>query len=325
MSQAMRRLILAAALMLIARTAAAADGDFSTWLQGLRADAMAQGITAATLDRALTDVQPIPRIIELDRAQPETTLTFPQYIDRIVPSRLEAAREHYHANKALLDAIGQRYGVPPRYIVALWGIETNFGRSVGRFPEIAALATLAYDGRRAAFFREQLINALQIVQDDGIDPHSMIGSWAGAMGQSQFMPSSFLRYAVSYSGKGPPDIWNRPEDVFASIANYLAKCGWEADRGWGEAVRLPAGFDPSSANATQKHSLAEWAALGVLRSDGSALPATPPQSNIVAALLQPAGGDGPSFLVYDNFNVLLRWNNSNYFAIAVGYLADSIN
>ncbi len=202
---------------------------------------MAQGISAVTLDRAFAGVRPIPRIIELDHSQPETTLTFAQYIERVVPpARREAAHQRYVENKALLDEIGRRYGVQPRYIVALWGIETDFGRTIGTYPVVAALATLAYDGRRAAFFRRELIDALRIIQDDKIEPAAMIGSWAGAMGQSQFMPSSFLAFAVSYRGKAAPDIWTRKDDVFASIANYLSRSGWHGDQAWGEEVTAPA-------------------------------------------------------------------------------------
>jgi membrane-bound lytic murein transglycosylase B len=319
----MRWLIVFFALFCAVYPAAAEPGDFKAWLQGMRQDAMAQGISAATLDRAFAGVQPIPRIIELDHTQPETTLSFAQYIERVVtPARRDAARAHYLENKPLLDEIGQHYGVQPCYIVALWGIETNFGHSIGNYSVVAALATLAYDGRRSTFFRRELINALLIIQNDKIDPAAMIGSWAGAMGQSQFMPSSFLAYAVSYRGNAAPDIWNRTDDVFASIANYLSRLGWRADQGWGEAVALPAGFDASLVGPGQKKTVAEWAALGVRHADGSVLPAAPDRR---AALLQPGGSDGPTFLVYDNFSVIMRWNNSSYFGVAVGYLADSVN
>jgi membrane-bound lytic murein transglycosylase B len=304
----------------LARAAVAEPGAFSQWLDGVRHDALAQGIHAATLDRALTDLQPLPRVIELDRRQPETTLTFADYIGRVVtPQRREDAEAHFRENSALLAEIGTRYGVEPRFIVALWGIETDFGRTTGGFPVIAALATLAYDGRRPDFFRHELMNALLIVDREHIDPQRMLGSWAGAMGQSQFMPSSFLAYAVSYRGDGPPDIWNRREDVFASIANYLARSGWRADEAWGEEVAVPPGYVVSTAPASRP--LADWAALGIKRVDGGPLAATAGMADLVA----PAGQDGPFFLAYDNFRVLLKWNNSNYFAIAVGFLADAIN
>jgi membrane-bound lytic murein transglycosylase B len=322
----MHRLILGLFLLCLALPVKAADTDFNTWLQGMRQDAMTQGISAATLDRAFAGVQPIPRVIELDRSQPESKLTFQQYLDRVVPqARRDMARQRYLDNKDLLDNIGARYGVPPRYIVALWGIETNFGGNIGNFSVVAALTTLAYDGRRAAFFRKELINTLQIIQKDGVDPKTMIGSWAGAMGQSQFMPSSYLAYAVSYSGNGAPDIWNKPDDVFASIANYLSRVGWKADQRWGDTVRVPPGFDPALVGKDQRRTVGEWASLGVTMSDGRALPTTAPDSERRAALLQPGGSDGLSFLAYDNFNVILRWNNSSSFAVAVGYLADSVN
>jgi membrane-bound lytic murein transglycosylase B len=314
------------ALFCLVHPAAAEPGDFKTWLLGLRQDAMAQGISTATLDRAFAGVQPIPRVIELDHTQPETTLTFAQYIERVVTqARRDAARTHYLENKPLLDEIGQHYGVQPSYIVALWGIETNFGHLIGNYSVVAALATLAYDGRRSAFFRRELINALLIIQNDKIDPAMMIGSWAGAMGQSQFMPSSFLAYAVSYRGDAAPDIWNRTDDVFASIANYLSRLGWHGDQSWGETVTLPSGFDASLVGLAQKKTISEWTALGVRRSDGSVLPAVPANAERRASVLQPGGADGPTFLVYDNFSVIMRWNNSSYFGVAVGYLADSVN
>ena len=322
-----RWLALLILLVALARSAVAAEpGDFKLWLQGLRQDALAQGITGATFDRAMQGVKPIPRIIELDNRQPETVLTFDQYIERVVPqARRDAARDHYAENKPLLDEIGRRYGVPPRYIVALWGIETDFGQKIGTYPVVAALATLAYDGRRGAFFRRELINALLIIQNDNIDPATMIGSWAGAMGQSQFMPSSFLAYAVSYRGTAAPDLWNRRDDVFASIANYLARLGWRADQPWGVEVRVPPNFSPANIGIAQRKSLADWAALGIRRADGAMILDPGQKGERRAALIQPGGSEGPSFLVYDNFNVIMRWNNSTNFAVAVGYLADSVN
>jgi len=321
----MRWLVFALGLLFCATSASAQSTDFATWLQGMRQDALSQGISAATFDQAFTGVQPIPRVIELDHKQPETTLTFQEYIDRVVTqTRREAAHQRYLDNQALLEEVARRYQVPARYIVALWGIETNFGEHIGTYPIIAALATLAYDGRRAAFFRKELINALKIVENDHVDPSTMIGSWAGAMGQSQFMPSSYLRFAVSYSGNGAPDIWNKPDDVFASIANYLASSGWHPGQGLGWQVIAPPGLDASLIGMPAKRSLAEWSALGIKRSDGTPLVNNPSESTQRAALLQPGGAEGPSFLVTDNFSVILRWNNSSYFALAVGYLAESV-
>lgn len=300
---------------------ARAAEDFATWLQGLRQDALAQGIRPATLDRALDGIEPLPRVIELDRQQPETTITYQDYLSHVVsPERQAMARQKLAENRAVLTAIGRRYGVQPRFIVALWGIETTFGQITGRFPVVAALATLAYDGRRSSFFRKELIDALWIVDRDHVDPKEMLGSWAGAMGQSQFMPSSYLLYAVSYSGDGRRDIWHRREDVFASIANYLAQSGWRGDETWGRVVRLPPGFDPALLGSGVKKPLRQWAELGVRRADGGALP----KSTLEASLLRPGGDEGPAFLVYGNYRVLLKWNSSNYFASAVGFLADSM-
>ena len=233
-------------------------------------------------------------------------------------ARREDGREHYRDNRALLDEVAARYGVDSRIIVALWGIETDFGRVTGGFPVIPALATLAYDGRRPDFFRRELLNALVIVDREHIDPRRMVGSWAGAMGQSQFMPSSFLAYAVSFRGDGPPDIWSRREDVFASIANYLARVGWRRGETWGDQVTLPLGLD---APDKSRRPLAEWAALGLAQVDGKKLPALAEDGGLVL----PAGQGGPAFLAYDNFRALLKWNNSSYFAIAVGFLADDID
>ena len=303
------------------RPAAAAGGDFAAWLGDLRAEARSAGISAEILDAALAGVAPIPRVIELDRRQPEFTLTFRQYIDRVVPpARIAKGRAKLRENKALLDEVGARFGVQPRFIVALWGIETDFGRVDGGFPVIAALATLAFDGRRSAYFRKELLDALHILEEGHITPAAMKGSWAGAMGQSQFMPSSFRRFAIDYDGDGRRDIWRTRADVFASAANYLARSGWKGDQTWGRAVRLPAGFDASAAGLKVRRGLQDWQRLGVRRADGSDLPGR----DLPASILLPAGADGPAFAVYENFRVTLKWNRSNYFALAVGLLADRI-
>ena len=321
---AARRLLLALLVfsgLFLALPARAAAEDFAAWLAGLRQEALAQGIRPATLDRALAGLEPLPRVIELDRQQPETTISYEDYLRRVVsPERREAARQKLRENRALLAEVGRRYGVQPRFIVALWGIETSFGQSIGKFPVIASLATLAYDGRRSAFFRKELINALRIIDEDDVDPKDMIGSWAGAMGQSQFMPSAFLLYAVSYSGDGKRDIWHRRADVFASIANYLAQSGWRADETWGREVSLPSGFDAALLGPGVKKPLSAWRRLGVRRADGGPLP----DRALEASVLRPGGEEGPAVLVYGNYRVLMKWNSSNYFATAVGLLADSM-
>jgi membrane-bound lytic murein transglycosylase B len=314
-------LVLGTLLTLTAPVCAANPVDFPSFLAGVRQDALAAGIKPATLDRALGGLKPIPRVLELDRKQPERVFTFAEYMDRLVPpQRIEAAKARLAENRPLLDEIGMKYGVQPRFIVALWGIESDFGRGTGGFPVIGALATLAYDGRRSAFFRKELLNALKILDHGDIAPEAMIGSWAGAMGQSQFMPSSYLSYAVGWRGDGRRDIWNRKEDVFASIANYLSRVGWRGNQTWGREVRLPPGFDRSLAGIDTVKPLAEWQRLGVRRADGGDLPV----GESAAALIFPGGDDGPALLAYDNFRTILKWNNSLFFASAVGRLADSM-
>ena len=301
---------------------AAAEKPFDEWLQALREEARSRGVQVETLEAALSGVAPIARVIELDRRQPEFTLTFQQYQERVVsPSRIQTGQRQLTDNRALLEEIGGKFGVQSRFIVALWGIETDFGRLTGGFPVIAALATLAHDGRRSSYFREELLNALQILDEGHISPAQMEGSWAGAMGQCQFMPSSFLNFAVDYSGDGRRDIWNTRSDVFASTANYLARSGWRNDQTWGRAVRLPAGFNAGLAGLDTRKAIGAWQALGVRRADGSDLPDRP----LMASIILPEKGDlATAFMVYENFRTILKWNRSTYFALAVGLLSDAI-
>ena len=297
------------------------DPAFAAWLTDLRAEALQAGISERTLDASFAGVAPIARVIELDRRQPESTLTFEQYVDRIVSSaRISRGRAHLQENSPLLQEVAAKFGVQPRFIVALWGIETNFGQNTGGFSVIAALATLAYDGRRSKYFRGELLDALRIVEQGHIKPENMKGSWAGAMGQSQFMPSSFMNYAYDYDGDGAKDIWTTSADVFASAANYLSGVGWNADITWGREVRLPKGFDPALADLKVVKRLSEWQALGVRRADGRDLPA----SELRASVVFPGEVGGVAYIVYDNYRALLRWNRSLYFATAVGLLSDKI-
>ena len=296
--------------------------DFQTWLVKLRVEAEGKGISQSVLDEALVGIQPIPRVIELDRRQPEFTLPFAQYRDRVVPqSRIKKGRVKYQENRDLLEEIGGKIGVQPRFIVALWGIETDFGRVTGGFKVIPALATLAHDGRRSAFFRKELLHALQILHEGHIAPKEMMGSWAGAMGQSQFMPSSFLAHAVDYDGDGRRDIWTTRPDIFASAANYLAKSGWRADQTWGREVKLPPDFDFALADLKVRKPIGGWQALGVRQPDGGDLPTRQLSASIV---LPEKGKMSPAYLVYGNYRTTLRWNRSTYFALAVGLLSDGI-
>ncbi|MBI1775118.1 MAG: lytic murein transglycosylase [Proteobacteria bacterium] len=295
--------------------------SFAQWLDGFKREAEEKGLSPATLDRTLARVQPIPRVLELDRRQPEVTLTFQQYIERVINDRrVETARRLLGEHRPLLARVSQRYGVQPRFIVALWGIETDFGRFTGDFSVFAALATLAYDGRRSNFFRGELMQALRIVEAGYATPEQMRGSWAGAMGQSQFMPSSFLKYAVDYEERGRRDIWTSLPDVFASIANYLKENGWQGDQTWGRAVKLPQGFDAALVGLTVARPLPEWHALGARRPDGGPLPAR----ELPASLVLPGGPEGPAFLVYGNYRAIMRYNPSIFYATAVGQLADRI-
>ncbi|WP_374450082.1 lytic transglycosylase domain-containing protein [Stella sp.] len=300
--------------------AQANEQPFPVWLGEFRQEALTNGISPAVLEAVLTGLEPIPRVIELDRRQPEGTMTFATYRTRVVAEpRIQQGRQMLQENAGLLAEVERRYGVPARFIVALWGIETSYGRVTGNFPVVASLATLAYDGRRAAFFRSELLNALRILQQGHITPDAMLGSWAGAMGQSQFMPSSFLNHAVDLDGDGRRDIWNSRADVLGSIANYLASSGWVGGFTWGREVRLPAGM--VAAGADEQRPLAEWARFGVVQADGSPLPA----ADVAAGIVTPErDGSGPSFIVYENYRVLMRWNRSNYFALAVSDLADRI-
>lgn len=295
--------------------------EFQVWLEGVRAEAQQRGLKPETIRSSLDGLKPIPRVVELDRKQPEFTLTLDQYLSRVVnKNRVIKGRRLLKENAALLAEVTAKHPVQPRFIVALWGIETDFGRLTGGFSVVRALATLAHDGRRSAYFRKELFNALKIIDQGHITAAKMMGSWAGAMGQSQFMPSSFLNYAVDYDGDGRRDIWTTRADVFASAANYLAGVGWKKDQTWGRKVVLPSGFDSSLINLKTRKRLSDWQSLGVRRADGSDLPTR----DLIAALVKPSKSDASVYVVYDNYNAILRWNRSNFFATAVGTLSDRI-
>lgn len=292
------------------------------WVQEVKQEAVSAGISARTVEAALKGFTPNPKIIRLDRKQPEGTLSFAQYMERVLPaSRINQGRRMYRENRRLLDKIGEEFGVQPRFIVALWGIETNYGSNTGGFNIIPALATLAYDGRRAEFFRDEMMKALRIVDAGHIPLRHFKGSWAGAMGQSQFMPSSFLSYAVDYNGDGRKDIWKTKPDVFASIANYLKNAGWNDDETWGRRVQLPRGFNTKLATREIKKPLSYWTQMGVRKADGSALPNRP---ELMASIVYPGKEGEEAYLTYANYDRIMKWNRSTYFATAVGTLADAI-
>jgi len=297
------------------------DEGFTVFLAAVRAEALEKGIRRETLDGALAGVRHLDRVIELDRKQPEFTLGFTEYLSRIVsPSRVAEGRRKLAENRVLLRAIEKRYGVQPRFVVALWGIETGFGKNTGGMSVVSSLATLAYDGRRSQYFRTELINALTILDQGHITPSAMTGSWAGAMGQCQFMPSTFLKFAVDWDGDGRRDIWTDRGDALASAANYLASEGWADNQAWGRAVKLPKGFDTGLIGLETRKTLRQWNRLGLRGADGKPLP----NRDIPASVVLAEAGKGPAFLVYDNFRTIMKWNHSTFFALAAGHLADRI-
>ncbi|MEG0007909.1 MAG: lytic murein transglycosylase [Aeromonas sp.] len=303
-------------------TSLQASPDFEQYVAGLKQEALTAGISAATVQAAFADIRLIEAAIKHDKNQPEFKLTLDIYIPRAVPQwKVNQARALYRQHLPLLTKIGREYGVQPRFIVALWGIETNFGKLTGNFPLISSLATLAWEGRREAFFKGQLFDALQILEQGHVTPAAFKGSWAGAMGQVQFMPSSFLKYAVDQDGDGRKDLWGDLADVFGSAANYLHQNGWREDETWGRRVRVPDSLDPALLGLEVRKPLSAWQALGVRQQDGSALP----KVDMQASLIRPDDVHGRSYLAYDNYRVLRHWNRSPYFVVAVGTLADRIS
>lgn len=302
-----------------AREPATAE-SFTAWLARFRREARGKGISSATLARALDGVRYRPRVIELDRSQPEFVRPIWQYLDSAVSAqRVTTGRARLAEHRDTARRMEQRYGVPAEVIVAIWGIESNYGGNFGDFSTLEALATLAYDGRRSDFARGELLAALRIIEAGDIAPERMLGSWAGAMGHTQFIPSSFEAYAKDGDGDGRRDIWGSIPDVMASTAHYLARAGWREGEPWGVEVTLPEGFDYAQAELSNRRSSSAWSAQGVRAVGGGALP-----DYDEAAVIVPAGARGPAFLVGPNFRAILRYNNATSYALAVGSLADEI-
>ncbi len=302
--------------------AVAQVAEFPVWLEELRVEAIQSGISAATVNAALADVAPVVRIIELDRNQPEFKLDFWDYLNRVVSDwRIEQGRIYLEENRELLEDVASRYGIPPHILVAAWGIESNFGQTQGSTPVISSLVTLAYDERRAAFFRAELLHALKILDEEHISLEDMRGSWAGAMGQLQFMPSTFVDYARDGDGDGRKDIWNNLADALESAANFMASSGWQRGIIWGRQVRLPDAFDTGLEGLETRKSLAAWQSLGVRTIAGNDLPSV----DIDGSVILPSAAAEPAFLVYENYRTIMRWNRSHLFAISVGHLADRIS
>jgi membrane-bound lytic murein transglycosylase B len=297
------------------------QAGLDAWVTGFRERALKAGITAETLDRTLPGLQFLPNVIERDRKQDEFTRTIWDYLDRAVSEdRIAAGRKALVKYAGLLDEIEAKYPVDRKVVLAIWGLESAYGAVRGDIPTLDALATLSYDARRAPFFEAELIAALRIVQDGVVEPAAFVGSWAGASGHTQFMPSSYQATAVRFAGTGRPDIWGEdPADALASAAAYLVKAGWTAGMPWGQEVALPAGFDVAQTGSRTQRPMAAWAALGVTLADGAALP-----GEGWAALLLPAGARGTAFLVTDNFGAIEAYNRADSYVIAVGHLADRI-
>ena len=301
-------------------THAFSNDTFIDFVTGISNEAEKKGISLKLIRDFKTKVAFIPRVIELDRSQPEFKLTLDQYLARVVTSsRIKKANNRYKKNKKILKVISKHYGVQARFLVSLWGIETDFGRLTGGFPVVSALSTLAFEGRRHEYFKKELFNALKILNDGHITLSKMTGSWAGAMGQCQFMPSSFINYANDWDKDGSKNIWTSKPDVFASAANYLNKVGWSDKITWGRKVYI--GQFNKELKENKYYLLNKWSSSGILNENKKKLP----NVKIKARLIIPKDYGNYGYLVYNNFESLLNWNRSNYFAIAVGKLSDSIH
>ncbi|HYN38841.1 MAG TPA: lytic murein transglycosylase [Rhodospirillales bacterium] len=319
--RACRTAVLVAALLVVAAPQARAqDPAFEAWVEEVRAEAARRNLNSPEVQVALADVRHVDPVIELDRRQPELTQTFWRYTDaRITDARIAQGQTYLDAYAPLLSQVYARWGVPPPVLVALWGLESDFGRIQGDFEVVSSVATLAYDSRRSGFFRQQLFAALELIDSGDLTP-DVRGSWAGAIGQPQFIPTTIRGHAVDFDGDGLRDLRGSLSDVFASAANYLHASGWNSASGWGEEVRLPVDFDYLEAGLEVEKPTAAWQALGVRRADGSDLP----NATLPGTVLLPAGINGPAFLVHRNFRVILKWNNSVLYALAVGMLSDRL-
>ena len=301
-----------------------APSEYLSWLEDLKKEMLSKGISQQTIDKVYAQdyYSPSPEVVKRDRQQIEFALTSTAYLNRVVTkNRVEKGRAYYQTLRPLLGRIEDKYGVPGQYIVAFWGIETNFGSNFGGYNVIASLTNLSYDKRRPAFFRSQLYEALKIVDTWQVDYTQMQGSWAGAMGHFQFMPSTFNAYAVDFNNDGSIDIWHSFEDAAASAANYLSTIGWQRDAPWGLEVSLPWNFDFAQTGRRNVKTLKEWRRLGVRTKDNRELKLS---GSLRGAVITPEGKKGRAYLVLNNFNKIMHWNRSENYALAVGTLADYI-
>jgi membrane-bound lytic murein transglycosylase B len=294
---------------------------FDAWVAGFRPRAMSKGISSATFDTAFRGAGYLPGVIERDRNQTEFTRTLEDYLAIAASDeRVAGGRTALKQYGSTLNQIDARYQVEPQVVTAIWGLESKYGARRGNVPVISALGTLSYDGRRGAFFEQQLVAALRILQNGDVTQNKMTGSWAGAMGHTQFIPTSYLAYAVDFRGDGKRDIWSDdPTDALASAATYLKRSGWKRGQPWGVEVRLPAGFNTRQTGRGSTRSPAQWAALGVRDMDGRKVPDHGP-----ASILIPMGVSGPAFMTFRNFTVITRYNNSESYVIGIGHLSDRL-
>ena len=312
---------LIAAMLVMVSAATPASANFNAFLNGLWPQAKARGVSERTFRAAFNGMSPDPKVIAQTKKQAEFVKPIWEYLSTAVSdNRIEKGRANYSAYRNVLKVIEQRYGVEGQIVLAVWGMETNYGGYMGKNNAIRALATLTYHGYRSDFFRNELLNALVILERGHTTPDRMEGSWAGAMGHTQFMPSSFMKYAADYEGDGHADIWGNVPDALASTANYLKSFGWRTGETWGYEVDLPNGFNYALADEKTERSLAEWRKLGITRTRGREFP----RPDDRAVLVVPAGARGPAFLMLPNFQVIKRYNNSTSYAMGVGHLADRI-
>lgn len=298
---------------------------FNECIAKLQQVAIAEGIPPLLAVKTLAKVSFLPDIIASDRRQPEFTVTFASYLNRrVTDERIELGRQLLEEHRDLLNRLVDIYGVPPQYLIAFWGLETNYGSYLGSISTLDALATLACDQRRSSFFTTELLNAMRLLEKPGVR-EPLFGSWAGAMGHTQFMPSAYLQYAVDGDGDGEIDLWTSVADALTSAANFLDHLGWKRGFRWGREVRLPEDFSFDQLGLQNKLSYEQWQKAGIRTATNTPLPAIPSGTQLDAALLLPSGYQGPAFLVYDNFEVIMRWNRSQLYALAVGHLADRIN
>ena len=316
-----RKLGLSVLSLLAASSSVYANTDFEQCKTELSQQAVAQGVSGETASKVFANIQYQPRVITLDRSQPEFVQTFPGYYGkRVTEWRIGKGREMYAKHRELLRKLSQKYGVPAHYLVAFWGLETNFGSYKGKMNVLNSLATLACDERRSTYFTKELITAVKLLERESLDQTQMVGSWAGAMGHTQFMPSAYMNYAIDGDGDGQINLWESEEDALASAANFLSQLGWQPGFRWGREVNLPENFDYRDTGYKNRQAITSWDQMGITKANGESLGSSDEKGYVVV----PAGHNGPAFIAYHNFRIIMRWNNSEFYAISVGKLADQI-